>query len=459
MVFADGSIVTIAIPRIRELLGASLSEMQWVSNSYTLALSSLLLLGGAAGDRYGLRRRFALGVVVFALASAGCALATSAPILIATRAVQGLGGAMLTPGSLALLGAHFPTAERGRAIGAWAAATSIGAAGGPLLGGWLIDHASWPSIFLINLPVAALAFAVLLWGVEDLPKRANRDMDWTGGLLAFGALGALTTGLTALGQPGVAQGVALSTCAIGAVLFAAFLIYEARAKAPMLPPRLLFERRAGGVNALTFWLYFALSGAIFFLPTALIQAKGWRAEQAGSIFIAFTVVLALCSRFGGGIVDRTGARLPLTVGPLVSATAFALLGPAVGSGDFWRAVIPCMALLGLGMGIAVAPLSTAVMNAAPEGQTGVASAVNNAVARVAGLLAVASLGGVAGFGFARSVEFRRSAPECAAHYWRKASAQRRKIPAPPCAMPSTRPLWQASRRSRRSARSSPRSRG
>ena len=404
MVFADGSIVTIAIPQMRTALDASLGEMQWVSNSYTLSLSSLLLLGGAAGDRYGLRRIFAVGILVFALASGLCALATSVEMLIATRAMQGLGGAMLAPGSLALLGSHFPIAERGRAIGVWAAATSIAAACGPLVGGWLIDHASWPFIFLINLPLAALALAVLFGGLRDLPRNSSAKMDWIGGFLAFGALGALTAGLTELGQTGVARYPAFVGCALGVVLLAVFLAHEARTAAPMLPLRILLSRRAGGVNGLTFLLYFALSGAVFFLPAALIQARAWSAEQAGSSFLAFTLVLAVCSRFGGNLTERTGLRLPLTLGPLVSALAFALLGPSVDSGDFWRAVVPCMALLGLGMGIAVAPLSAAVMNVAPSGQTGVASAVNNAVARVAGLLAVACLGGVADYGFAASLK-------------------------------------------------------
>lgn len=396
MAFADGSIVVVAIPKMREALAASLAQMQWVSNGYTLILSAFLLLGGAAGDRYGLRRVYALGIGLFALASLGCALSANALQLIGARAVQGLGGAMMVPGSLALLSAHFPPQERGRAIGAWAAATSIAAAFGPLLGGWLIDHAPWQAIFLINLPLAALALAIVLYGIDDLPAGEARPMDWLGALLAVSGLGALALGLTLLGEPGALSAYAIGIALCGLALFALFLAWEDSAKAPMMPPRLFARRQIAGVNALTLLLYFALAGAIFFLPSTLIQADGWSAAEAGSIFLAFTAILAVLSRHGGVIADRFGVRMPLTIGPAIAAASLALFGPAVANGSYWGAMIPAMLLLGLGMGITVAPLSTAVMNGAPSGQSGVASAINNAVARVAGLIAVASLGAVAG---------------------------------------------------------------
>jgi EmrB/QacA subfamily drug resistance transporter len=397
MAFADGSIVTVAIPRLREALGASLAEMQWVSNGYTLILSAFLLLGGAAGDRFGLRRVYAAGIALFALASLGCAMCSSAWELIAARALQGLGGAMMVPGSLALLSAHFAPAERGRAIGAWAAATSIAAAFGPLFGGWLIDHAPWQTIFLINLPLAALALAIIFYGVADLPANEARPMDWLGGLLAVVGLGAIALGLTLVGEADASLSrFAISACLGGLALLAAFAAWEAHTPEPMMPLRLFGNRQIAGVNALTLLLYFALAGAIFFLPSTLIQADGWSAEKAGSIFLAFTAMLAILSRLGGSIADRFGVRLPLTVGPAVAATAFVGLGFAVENGGYWNAMIPAMLLLGLGMGITVAPLSTAVMNGAPAGQSGIASAINNSVARVAGLIAVASLGAVAG---------------------------------------------------------------
>ena len=396
MAFADGSIVTVAIPKLREAFGASLADMQWVSNGYTLILSAFLLLGGAAGDRYGLRRVYALGVGLFALASLACAASPDVTALIAARAAQGFGGALMVPGSLALLAAHFPEETRGRAIGAWAGATSIAAALGPLLGGWLIDHAAWQTIFLINLPIAVAAIAILVFGVADLPLIKDRPMDWIGALLAVVGLGALTFGLTLLGEADASRAQALSISALGAAAFALFVAWEFFTPTPMAPPRLFARRQIAGVNALTFFLYFALAGAIFFLPSTLIAADHWSAAQAGSVFLAFTAMLATLSRLGGVIADKFGVRGPLTVGPAVTALGFFALGPAAANGSYWLAIIPAMLLMGLGMGITVAPLSTAVMNGAPAGQSGVASAINNAVARVAGLIAVAGLGVLAG---------------------------------------------------------------
>jgi EmrB/QacA subfamily drug resistance transporter len=400
MAFADGSIVTVAIPKMRAALPASLAEMQWVANGYTLVLSAFLLLGGAAGDRYGLRRVYALGIALFAMASAACALSASPTALILARAAQGFGAALMVPGSLALIAAHFPTEARGRAIGVWAAATSIAAAVGPLLGGWLIDHAPWQSIFLINLPFAALGLWIVIRSVTDLPTEGSAGMDWIGALLAVVGLGGVALSLTLLGEADAgARQMVIASGAVGLAALAGFVVWESRAPAPMLPLRFFRDRRANGVNVLTLLLYFALSGAIFFLPSALIQRDGWTAASAGSIFIGFTVMLAILSRFGGAIADRFGVRIPLTVGPAITAASFAALAPAVVAGDFWTAIAPAMLLMGVGMGITVAPLSTAVMASAPAGQTGVASAINNAVARVAGLFAVASLGAVVGEGF------------------------------------------------------------
>ncbi len=317
--------------------------------------------------------------------------------MILARAAQGFGAALMVPGSLALIAAHFPSDQRGRAIGVWAATTSIAAAFGPLVGGWLIDHASWQSIFLINLPFAALGLWIVIRGVTDLPTEKSTGMDWLGALLAVIGLGGVALSLTLLGEAGAdARDAAIASGAVGLVALAGFLIWESRAPAPMMPLRFFRDRRANGVNALTLLLYFALAGAIFFLPSALIQRDGWNAAQAGSIFLGFTAMLAILSRFGGAIADRFGVRIPLTVGPAITAASFAALAPAVAVGDFWTAIVPTMLLMGVGMGITVAPLSTAVMASAPEGQTGVASAINNAVARVAGLFAVASLGAIVG---------------------------------------------------------------
>ena len=400
MAFADGSVVTLAIPKMRVALNASLAEMQWVANGYTLVLSAFLLLGGAAGDRYGLRRVYGFGIALFAIASFACALSPNSTALIVARAAQGFGAALMVPGSLALIAAHFPTDERGRAIGVWAATTSIAAALGPLLGGWLIDRAPWQSIFLINLPFAALGLGIVIRGLSDLPTDNSSGMDWFGALLAVIGLGGVALSLTLLGDASAAaRQAAIASGAAGLAGLAGFIAWERRAPAPMMPLRFFRDRRANGVNVLTLLLYFALSGAIFFLPSTLIQRDGWNAAKAGSIFLGFTVMMAILSRFGGAIADRFGVRIPLTVGPAITAVSFAALAPAVAVGDFWTAIAPTMLLMGIGMGITVAPLSTAVMACAPAGQTGVASAINNAVARVAGLLAVASLGAVVGDGF------------------------------------------------------------
>ena len=345
MAFADGSIVTVAIPRMRVALDASLGQMQWVSNSYTLILSAFLLLGGAAGDRYGLRRVFGFGVAFFAATSLACALSGDVLTLIGARALQGLGAAMMVPGSLALLSAHFPLSERGRAIGAWAASTSVAAALGPLLGGWLVDHAPWRTIFLINLPLAVLAIGVLIRGVDELPKREDLAMDWLGGFLAVVSLGALTFGLTRLGEPGATTSYAIESALAGAALFGIFLAWEAYAPAPMAPSRLFAHGEIAGVNALTFFLYFALAGIIFFLPATLINADGWSAAQSGSIFLPFTAMLAILSRFGGAIADRFGVRKPLTVGPAITGVSFLVCGPAIANGGYWWAIVPAMLLM------------------------------------------------------------------------------------------------------------------
>lgn len=402
MAFIDGTVVVVALAPMRESLGASLSEMQWVVNAYALILAAFLLIGGAAGDALGLRRMFALGVGIFGAASLWCGLAGSAAGLIAARALQGIGAALLVPGSLALISAHFPQAERGRAIGTWAAASAIAAAIGPVLGGWLLDLGDWHLIFLINVPLAALTLVLALRRVPVRPAPVLRRMDWTGGALAVVGLGGIVFGATALGDPGAAGGrlPAMLAMVAGVLVLAVFIRHEARAAVAMLPLRLFRDRTFAAANLLTLLLYFALTGALFFVPMVLMEAHGYAAAEAGAVFLPFTATMAVVSRLAGRWADRAGVRLPLGAGSLLAAAAMALLGPALASGAFWSAVAPVMLLLGVGIGIVVAPLSTAVMNAVPDAQAGIASAVNNAVSRVAGLLAVAMLGAVASFGFA-----------------------------------------------------------
>lgn len=400
MAFIDGTVVMVALPQMRADLDASLASMQWAVNAYTVTLAAFLLLGGAAGDALGRRRVFVAGVALFGLASLVCAIAPTVAVLITARAVQGIGGALLVPGSLALISAHFPKEHRAAAIGTWAAASGVAAALGPILGGWLVDLGSWPTIFLINLPVAAATVALALWRVPETVPVEGARMDWIGGALAVIGLTAIAWGLTVLGENWRSAGFGgLAALAGGVLLLALFLLHERRTGAPMMPPDLFASRIFSGANALTLLLYFALSGALLFLPTALIEAHGWSAARAGSVFLPFTLVLAVISRAAGGLADRVGARLPLAAGSLVTAAAMALLAPAVASGDLWTALVPVMLLLGLGMGIVVAPLSAAVMNAVPDDRSGIASGVNNAVSRIAGLIATASLGAVAVWGF------------------------------------------------------------
>ena len=410
MSYIDESVVNVALPGIETSLNSTLAGMQWVLNAYTLCISALLLVGGAAADRFGRRKVFILGTVIFALASVGCGLAPRAPLLIAARAVQGLGAALLIPCSLALIGAAYPEKERGAAIGIWSAASAIAAGGGPLLGGWLVDHASWRAIFLINPLVAAPTLWIAIRYVpesRDLGTAAGlaarQGLDWQGALLAFGTLGFLVYGLIAASHAGWGDSTVLGTLAVGVFLLGCFIVAERRSSAPMMPPSLFRSRNFAGINLLTLLLYGALDGALFFLPFLLIQAHSYSATAAGAIYLPFTVIMAFLSRWSGGLADRFGMRGPLIVGPLVVGAGFALLGLVGSATQYWIFLLP-MVVLGLGMTITVAPLTTAVVNGVAERQIGMASGVNNAVASVASLLFVAVLGTIALGAFGRSLE-------------------------------------------------------
>jgi EmrB/QacA subfamily drug resistance transporter len=391
----DGTVVNVALERIGTDFDAGFADLQWTVNAYTLTLASLILLGGSLGDHFGRRRVFLVGVIWFALASLLCGLAPNVEVLIAARALQGVGGALLTPGSLALISASFHGTDRAAAVGAWSGLGGIAGAVGPFLGGWLVGL-NWRLVFLINLPLAALIVVVALRHVpESRDTESAKGLDITGTVLAVVGLGGLTYGLTALGEGGSALGAVVGLV-VGVGAMVAFVLLERRSRHPLVPPELFANATFSAANAVTLLIYAALGTVFLLLVLELQVVAGFSPLAAGTALLPLTLVMLVFSARAGALAGRIGPRLPLTVGPLVSALGLALMLRIDEQTSWALVVLPAVLVFGAGLALTVAPLTATVLDAAPDRFAGSASGVNNAVARAAGLLAVAVVPVVAG---------------------------------------------------------------
>ena len=395
--FVEGSVLSVALPAIRESYGAGAQQVQWVVNAYLLPLSALLLLGGALGDHYGRKLLLVVGTAVFAVTSLLCALAPSLPVLLAARAAQGLGAALLLPNSLALLNAAFEGEKRGRAVGIWAAAGAAAAAVAPLIGGWLVGTVGWPAIFYINLPLALGAILLALRFVTESRETGAGRTDYGGALLVTAGLGGVTYALTLWSASGRFTGEAIVSLVVGVVLLGIFAAVELRrGQGAMMPLDLFADRCFSGLNLMTFLLYGAFGAAMLLIPYVLITSGGYSPVQAGLAMLPLPILMTSASPTMGSIAARIGPRIPLTVGPLVVGVGMIvsrLMGPDAG---YWMGTFPAILIMALGMTIAVAPLTSSILGSVEEQHVAMASGFNSAVARLGGLIATALLGSVLG---------------------------------------------------------------
>jgi len=407
MAFLDSTVLNVALPAVQADLGASAREAQWIFGAYALVLAALLLMGGSLGDRYGRRRIFVLGAAIFALASVWCALAPDSGQLVAARAVQGAGGALLVPESLAIVGASFEGKLRAKAIGTWSALSGTAMAVGPLLGGWLVEEVSWRVAFLITPALAVVAIPIALWHVPESRDPQSHRLDIVGTILATSGLGGLVYGLIESSASGFGDPAVLGALILGTVALLGFVFVERRGRDPMVPPSLFRSRDFDGANLVTLLFYMALTGSLYFLPCLMMQVHGYSAFVAGSVFLPFVAMAFLLGRLSGRIVARFGTKMPLVAASLAVVVGLLLFAlPGVEHDSYWTSFFPAMVVQGFGMALVIAPLTTVALGSVEGEHSGLASGVNNAMARVAGLLAVAVLGVFAYGAFSLNLDAR-----------------------------------------------------